>query len=83
MSIIKLRYIEDNSIHEWELESVINRINEDNATDEFNYDKWDWVEGFVETLEGEFYSLLDIDGTPLNDLSEWNHIARYSLSTFQ
>lgn len=63
---IKVRSIEDNIITEWELTELINRINEDNATDLYDYDENDWEDGFKETLEGEFYSLFDENGTALN-----------------
>lgn len=64
-SKIKIRFIDDNSIHQWTLKDIIHRINQDNATDEFNYDESDWVDGFYETLL-EFYSLTDKNGKPLN-----------------
>ena len=70
-AIIKVRNIENNKISNWALSELIDRINEDNATDEFNYDESDWVEGFNETLEGEFYSLNDKNGKPLNNLSKY------------
>ena len=66
---IKMRGVDDNKIYTWTLGEVIDRINQDNSTDEFNYDESDWVEGFNETLT-EFYSLNDKNGKPLNDLSK-------------
>ena len=67
---IKIRGTDDNKIYTWTLGEVIDRINEDNASDEFNYNEGDWIEGFKETLEGQFYSLNDKNGKPLNDLSK-------------
>ena len=69
--IIKVRNIENGKVSNWTIEELLERINEDNYTDEFNYDKSDWVEGFNETLEGKFYSLNDKNGKPLNDLSKY------------
>lgn len=48
------------------LEDILSRINEDNATDEFNYDENDWVEGFNETLQEQSHSF--VDGIKYNDI---------------
>jgi hypothetical protein len=69
---IKVRYIEEDEIDTWTIGEAIDRINEDNYDPEYNYNESDWIEGFIETLEGEFYSLLDKDGKPLNDLSMYD-----------
>lgn len=72
---IKVRNLDDNKIRTWTVSELLERINQDNATDEFNYTEEDWIEGFIETL-GEFYSLKDKNGKPLNDLSifaEYNY----------
>ena len=71
-AIIKVRNIKNNKVSNWTIEELLERINEDNApTSSNNYDKSDWVEGFNETLEGEFYSLNDKNGKPLNNLSKY------------
>ena len=67
---IKVRNLDDNSVRTWTISEILDRINEDNASDDFNYNENDWIEGFVETL-GEFYSLLDKDNKPLNNLSKY------------
>jgi len=70
-SVIKIRYLETNEVHNWTLRELLNRVNVDNATDEFNYDISDWREGFNATLEGVFYSLLDESGNELNSLLDY------------
>jgi hypothetical protein len=46
-------------------------MNEDTWNDDFNYDISDWREGFNQTIEGEFYSLLDESGNELNSLLDY------------
>jgi hypothetical protein len=70
-SLIKIRYLENNEIYLWALGELLDRVNEDNATDDYNYDLSDWREGFNQTLEGEFYSLLDESGNELNSLLDY------------
>jgi hypothetical protein len=48
------------------LGEILHRINEDNYSSEYDYDITDWREGFNETLEGKFYSLLDTSCEELN-----------------
>lgn len=67
MQAIKVRTIETGEISEWTISKLLHRINEDNATSEYDYNESDWIEGFNETLEGEFYSLNDKYGSPLNN----------------
>jgi hypothetical protein len=64
---IKLRELDSGKITTWTLSEIISRINEDNYDDNLAYDESDWQEGFKETLEGQFYSLYDKNGNPLND----------------
>ena len=66
---IKVRYIEEDEIHTWTIEEAIDRINEDSYASEDNdlaYDTSDWLEGWDDSIEGEFYSLNDKNGKPLN-----------------
>ena len=70
-SLIKIRYLENNEIHLWTLGELLDRVNEDTWNDDFNYDLSDWREGFNQTLEGEFYSLLDESGNELNSLLDY------------
>ena len=66
---IKVRYIEEDEIHTWTIEEAIDRINEDSYASEDNdlaYDTSDWLEGWSDSIEGEFYSLNDKNGKPLN-----------------
>jgi hypothetical protein len=70
-SLIKIRYLENNEIHLWALGELLDRMNEDTWNDDFNYDISDWREGFNQTIEGEFYSLLDESGNELNSLLDY------------
>lgn len=65
---IKVRNLDNNKIQSWTLEELLTRINEDNATDKFNYNYTDWLDGFNSTLL-EFYSLYDEKGNKLNLLA--------------
>lgn len=75
---IKVRDIKDNSINTFTIDSILERINEDNATDDFNYDKNDWLEGFNETLL-DVYSLQDINGNDLNNFNNKNKLFLYDI----
>lgn len=75
---IKVRDIKDNSISIFTIDSILERINEDNATDDFNYDKNDWLEGFNETLL-DVYSLQDINGKDLNNFNNKNESFLYDI----
>jgi hypothetical protein len=66
---IKVRYIEEDKIHTWTIGEAIDRINEDSYASEDNdlaYNTTDWLEGWDDAIEGEFYSLNDKNGKPLN-----------------
>jgi hypothetical protein len=67
--IIYVRNLDTGEIEDWTIGQLLHRINEDNATDGFNYNENDWEEGFKETLEGEFYSLFDEKGNLLNGIT--------------
>lgn len=73
---IKVRDIEDDSIKNYSLKELLLRINEDNVDEENDYNESDWIEGFNETLEGEFYSLNDKNGKPLNKFSDGGMMAK-------
>ena len=68
--VIKVRNIQNGKVSNWDLSELIDRINEDNATDEHNYGISDWQDGFKETLT-EFYSLESKNGKPLNSFSTY------------
>ena len=65
-SLFTIRYLPTNELQTWTLGQILHRINEDNYSSEYDYDITDWREGFNETLEGKFYSLLDTSGEELN-----------------
>lgn len=66
MENIKVRDLETNKIQEWDLESVLDEINRDRSVRWTYYDETDWLEGWNEWVEGEFYSIYAINGKPLN-----------------
>lgn len=44
----------------WTLAEVLEEINRDRNPDWIPYDESDWVEGWNEFVEGEFYKLLSV-----------------------
>jgi hypothetical protein len=72
---IKVRYIEENEIHEWTIEQILDEINRDRSEDWSDYDKNDWQEGWDSWIEGEFYySLKDENGKPLNKFKDGGEV---------
>jgi len=67
---IKVRYVEENEVHDWTLEDVLDVINRDRSENWTDYDKSDWQEGWDNWVEGEFYSLKDENGKPLNKFED-------------
>ena len=51
---------------QWTLEEVLAEINRDRSSEWVPYDETDWLEGWNEFVEGEFYTLVDWydDDTP-------------------
>jgi hypothetical protein len=71
---IKVRYIEENEIHEWTIEQILDEINRDRSENWTDYDKNDWQEGWDSWIEGEFYSLKDENGKPLNKFKDGGEV---------
>jgi hypothetical protein len=72
---IKVRYIEENEIHEWTIEQILDEINRDRSEDWTDYDKNDWQEGWDSWIEGEgYYSLKDENGKPLNKFKDGGEV---------
>jgi hypothetical protein len=73
---IKVRYVEENEVHDWTLEDVLDVINRDRSEHWTDYDKSDWQEGWDNWVEGEFYSLKDENGKPLNKFEDGGEMAK-------
>jgi len=58
MEIFKVRDIESGEIQEWSLEALLYEINRDRSDEWTDYDETDWIVGWNEWIEGEFYELL-------------------------
>ena len=57
---IPILYIEENKVHEWTLEQILEQINFGRSNEWTDYDENDWVEGWNEWVEHEgYYSLVD------------------------
>jgi hypothetical protein len=58
----RILYIEENQIHVWSLEEILNHINDGRSNEWTDYDKTDWVEGWKEWVEPEgFYKILTLN----------------------
>lgn len=58
MTTYKIKVLETGEIQEWDLQSILNEINRDHSDKWTGYDESDWLEGWNEWVEGEFYSLV-------------------------
>jgi hypothetical protein len=57
-AIYKVRVLETNEIQEWTLKDVLKELNGDHNSHWINYDETDWLGGWNDWVEGEFYSLV-------------------------
>tara|TARA_R100000951_G_scaffold114120_1_gene117696 strand:- start:10755 stop:10943 length:189 start_codon:yes stop_codon:yes gene_type:complete len=55
MKTYKILYIEENEIHEWSLQEIIEYINADRSNEWTDYNESDWKEGWDEWVKGEGY----------------------------
>jgi len=53
-----IKVIETNEIQKWSLGDILDEINRDRSGSWTHYDETDWLEGWNEWIEGEFYSLI-------------------------
>lgn len=51
----KILYIEENEIHEWTIEEILEQINYSRSNEWTDYDESDWEEGWNEWVAHEGY----------------------------
>ena len=56
---IQFKELESGEILDWDLEDVLAEINRDHSDEWTDYDESDWLEGWNEWCEGEFYSIVE------------------------
>jgi len=49
----RILYIEENEVHVWTLDRILDYINDGRSNGWTDYDKTDWVEGWIEWVEPE------------------------------
>ena len=58
--IYKILYVEENEIHEWTIEEILDVINCDHSDKWTDYDESDWKEGWNEWVAHEgYYKLIE------------------------
>ena len=56
----KVLYIEENEIHDWTIDDILNQINRDRSGKWTDYNKSDWREGWNEWVKEEgYYKLIE------------------------
>ena len=55
---MRVKDLETGEIQEWSLEAILEEINRDRSEHWTDYDETDWLEGWNEWVEGEFYSII-------------------------
>lgn len=55
---MKVKEIESGEIQEWTVEAILEEINRDRSSGWTNYDESDWLDGWNDWIEGEFYTLI-------------------------
>lgn len=62
MKTYKIIYAEEQEVHEWTLEDILDHINEGRSNEWTDYDESDWLEGWNEWVAHEgYYTLVDED----------------------
>lgn len=64
---ILVRDIESNKILEWTIGDILDEINRDRSSDWEDFTIEDWLDGWNDWVDGEFYSIYDEHGNHLND----------------
>lgn len=59
MKIHKILNIETGLTENWSVEAMLYEINRDRSDSWTNYDEDDYIEGWNEWVDGEFYKLVD------------------------
>lgn len=54
---MKVKDLESGEIQEWSIDAILEEINRDRGSKWTDYDQTDWLEGWNEWVEGEFYTI--------------------------
>lgn len=57
--MVRVLNLETRAIKNWSIEEVLKEINRDRSEMWQDYDPSDWREGWLEFVEGDFYSLVE------------------------
>lgn len=57
--MVRVLNLETRAIKNWSIEEVLKEINRDRSEMWQDYDSSDWREGWLEFVEGDFYSLVE------------------------
>lgn len=57
--MVRVLNLETKAVENWSIEEVLKEINRDRSEMWQDYDSSDWREGWLEFVEGEFYSLVE------------------------
>lgn len=79
--IYKVKNLETNEIEEWPLEAILEEINRDRSGGWTDYTESDWVEGWLEWVDGEYYELLFPCKISIHDGGsdyDWEHFLKYT-----
>lgn len=66
--VFKVLNLETKEIQFWSIKAILEEINRDRSSKWTDYTEEDWVDGWMNWVEGEFYSILDKNNYPLNNL---------------
>jgi len=56
----KVKDLETNKLMDWTLADILSEINRDRSSEWQDYDKKDWLEGWHEWIEGDYYTLITL-----------------------
>lgn len=57
--MVRVLNLETKAVENWSIEEVLKEINRDRSEMWQDYDSSDWREGWLEFVEGDFYSLVE------------------------
>lgn len=57
--MVRVLNLETRAVENWSIEEVLKEINRDRSEMWQDYDSSDWREGWLEFVEGDFYSLVE------------------------
>jgi len=55
----KIKDLLSGATYEWTIRDILNEINRDRSSEWTDYDETDWMEGWNQWVEGEYFSLKD------------------------